>query len=177
VFANSILIRNAGATRLFDLAATGSDPVLKVDSAFEILASGTATFGGILTASSVITTDNIQANAVLVPLTTSSATTYTGTAAAQTVLTYTFTVPAGGDVISIWEAECGFSSGGVTFTVDIQLNGTSIGLIAGNDYVAIPVAVGLGAAAVGSNTLVVSFNGPTTMTLKNQKLIVIGAQR
>lgn len=43
-------IRNVGGTRIFNLNASGSAPVLKVGTAFEILANGNATYSGVLSA-------------------------------------------------------------------------------------------------------------------------------
>lgn len=62
-----LLVSNVGATRVFDTEASGTNPVLKIGSAIEVLANGNASFGGTLSASSVVTTDNIAPGAVTVP--------------------------------------------------------------------------------------------------------------
>lgn len=46
IFANSIRITNAAATRIFDIDATGTDPVLKIGSGFYVLADGTVAVSG-----------------------------------------------------------------------------------------------------------------------------------
>ncbi len=63
LFANSALIRNAAGTRMLDLDATSTNPVLKIGTAIEIKANGDATFGGVLTATEVVTTKNMVAEA------------------------------------------------------------------------------------------------------------------
>lgn len=56
----SLLVVDSTATRIFNTQATGLNPVLKIGTSIVIDASGNATFGGILTASSVVTTANLQ---------------------------------------------------------------------------------------------------------------------
>lgn len=60
---------SAGARHL-NMAATGAEPVLKVGTALEVLANGSATFGGTLTADAVnaVNTINIADEAVTVPV-------------------------------------------------------------------------------------------------------------
>lgn len=64
------VVRNAANTTRLDLGATGTQPVFKVGSAIEILANGSATFSGTLTASAVdaVDTINIKGNAIMVPV-------------------------------------------------------------------------------------------------------------
>ncbi len=50
LFANSARLRNLLGDRIFDLDATGTDPVLKVGTKLEVLANGDTTFGGALSA-------------------------------------------------------------------------------------------------------------------------------
>lgn len=62
------LYRGAGA-RVLNFAAEGTQPLLKVGSALEILANGSAAFGGTLTADAInaVNTVNIAGDAVTVP--------------------------------------------------------------------------------------------------------------
>lgn len=50
----SVEIRNSDGSRVLHLGASGTQPVLKAGSAFEVLANGSATFSGTVTASSIV---------------------------------------------------------------------------------------------------------------------------
>ena len=78
VLAGQITISNTGATRGFNTEASGTTTVLKVGSATEVLAKGNASVGGALSASSVVTTDNIAPGAVTIPQSDAFATITTG---------------------------------------------------------------------------------------------------
>lgn len=58
----NVEIRNSGGTRVFNLGASGTQPVLKVGSALELLANGTATFSGNLSAAGGTFSGDISAS-------------------------------------------------------------------------------------------------------------------
>lgn len=67
---DGIRIFGDSGARDFNFSATGSQPILKIGSALQILANGDAEFGGSLTADAVnaVNTLNIAGNAVTIPL-------------------------------------------------------------------------------------------------------------
>ena len=118
-----LIVSNVGSTRILDTTATSTDPVLKIDDAIEILADGTASFGGTLTAANIVGTDQIVDDAI------SGVVTQTGT---TTIVSTSVSIPAG----QTWKllAVCYQQSFPVTgptntLTLDIGSDSVSVDLI------------------------------------------------
>jgi hypothetical protein len=103
----------SAGTRVLDLAATGTDPVLKIGSALELLANGDAYFGGRLAIGSVSANGSTTASASFPSLPNSTSTYSTGAIAFSPAASIT---GVGGN-ISAW-VSCDIKVGAESTAVD-----------------------------------------------------------
>ena len=152
ILAGKIRISNTGATRVFDTEATGANPVLKIGSAISILASGTATFGGSLTANGIVDTAQIVDDAV--------SDIYTTTGTTATVST-SVTVPSGQTwklIIMGYQAAFPYTAG--TYTLEVDVDGTVVDTdLLDNGTVVQSAAIHTARSVVGPDTVPIDING------------------
>ena len=153
-----------------------------------IAMNGNVSINGNLVVAGTIFTEAIHENAVTVPLSMTSSASI-GAAQAMTldetdplnpvitgyppILSYSFTMPANGKVIVLWQ-----SDGGWHDTVwRLKLNGAQIGYNrAGGAYQDAPVIIAEGTVSAGTNLVEVfwDFSGGG---IQHQQLVVLGAQK
>ncbi len=152
IYAGQLRVSNVGATRVLDTEATGTDPVLKIGSAISILASGTATFGGSLTANGIVDTAQIVDDAV--------SDIYTTTGTTATVST-SVTVPSGQTwklIIMGYQAAFPYTAG--TYTLEVDVDGTVVDTdLLDNGTTVQSAAIHTARSVVGPDTVPIDING------------------
>ncbi len=152
IYAGLIRISNVGATRVFDTEATGTNPVLKIGSAIEVLGNGDASFGGTLTANGIVDTAQIVDDAV--------SDIYTTTGTTATVST-SVTVPSGETwklIIMGYQAAFPYTAG--TYTLEVDVDGTVVDTnLLDNGTTVQSAAIHTARSVVGPDTVPIDING------------------
>lgn len=126
-----------------------------------------------------ITTTKIADNAVLIPITATNNTSYTGSSGVTyDIFDLSFSAPQPSKIIILWHGEQGTASGS-TFVVNIYINGTLSGTTRGGSGVAqdAPNCFAFATVSAGTITVRVDWQGSTGQTMTSQSMIVLVAQK
>lgn len=153
-------IANTGRTRVFNLGASGTQPVLKVASALEVLANGSATFSGTLAASTV--------NGGIVNGATITGGTITGTVMQSATSGKRITINEGGSNEARFYGNRGDGTIALLASIGIQPVGSDFAVVSGGTSEVGSLHVGvIGRSHQNSGVVGQSFDGDGVLATSN----------